>query len=402
MTKKVEFIWEDEAGKELATFKSKNTTKLFNKLKQGTPLKLHIQEDGFGKQFVGNYIVKGLDNEPIPPEMNIPPEMAIKTPINGTVNTEIVMAANISDPDGRIIDTEWVQLIGPPVTLTVKEDGEYSATFKPTVAGQYSFLANAFDDRGAKVGQEVIVNVGTGEPIEPPVEPPVEPAPEPPTGNVLYDSKIHSKLHDGKKRTIKTEGFLTPNGLGMECRASGNPRVVVNEDGTYSLVTDAGHGRYYLHVHNINTTSEITAAFWNEQPGQDISMKKWSRHNEGGDCDNRYGGRGLSVDRSGWGEKREDCHNVHSQSTSGSLPAKMETKKFNVWRFTVKEENGKMRMIGEMDGKKFMDKLDSSPKPYMIDISKYLGKNQSYEWVRSNNEKAAGEIRIKQHRVLKA
>src|SRR6185503_1410253 len=55
---------------------------------------------------------------------------------------------------------------------------------------------------------------------------PPPPPPPPPTGEVLYDSHIHSKLHDGNVRTIaKSEGAVTPNGLGIENHASGNPKV---------------------------------------------------------------------------------------------------------------------------------------------------------------------------------
>lgn len=398
MTKKVEVIIKDAQDKEIATYKTKTLTKLFNKLKQDTRVKIFIKEDGLGEQFNGDYVVKGLDNEPLPPDMNEPPIIQIQTPMNGTVNTDVVMKAQINDPDGQVIDTEWKQLTGAPVAIIVKEDGEYSGTFKPTEVGQYSFLLNAFDNKGAKVGQEIIVNVSTST-----TEPPPGPGPtEPPTGEELYNSQKHSKLHDGKVRTIKQEGSLAPNGLGIECRASGNPRIQVNADNTFSLICDAGHGRYYLYCNQYNSTMELEAAFWNEAAGQDISKKKRSRHNEGGACENRFGGYGESSDRSGWGGKRETCHNIHDQSESGSLPSKMETKKYNVFRFTVKDEGGKVRQIAEMDGKKYMDKLDSSPKPYMVDLQSFMKPNQSYEWVRQNIDSGTGEIRIKRHRILKA
>lgn len=406
MTKKVEFIIEDENGKELKSFKSKNATKLFNKLKQGTDVKIFIQEDGMGKQFVGDYKVRGLDDEPLPPDMNQPPIISnVFMPKLAVVNTPIKMTAEIEDPDGQVIDTEWVQLIGPTVKLTVEEEGEYSAKFTPTEEGQYAFLLNAFDNKGAKSGQEIVLKVVGEEEPEPPTEPPVpEPPEEPPTpgGEELYDSRKHSKLHDGKKRTIKQEGFLTANGLGIECRASGNPRIQVNEDNTYSLITDAGHGRYYLYVHNIDTTSEYEFAFWNKLKGQDASKKKWSRHNEGGDCDKRFGGYSDSNDFTEWNGKREDCHNIHSQSKSGKMPFEIKVKEYHKYRFTVKKEGNTIRQIASVDGKEYMNKVDSSPKPYMIDTAQYLGRNQSYEWFRSNNEEGTGEIRIKSHRVLKA
>jgi hypothetical protein len=234
---------------------------------------------------------------------------------------------------------------------------------------------------------------------------PPGPGPEPPgpqpTGEVLYDSAIHSKLHDKQVRTIgDSEGTIAPNGLGIEMHASGKPRVIVNDDGTFSLICEKGHGRFYGFVLNYNATLEIEAAFWNEAPGQDLSLKLRSRHNEGGAESNRAGLYGLSIDRSGWGAKREPFHNTHDQSTSGKLPEKIETKKYFTIKFTVKDEGSGVRQIGEMNGKQFMSKMDNSPKPYMVDKALYA--KQSYFWVRSNIDSGEGEVRIKRLRILKA
>jgi hypothetical protein len=240
------------------------------------------------------------------------------------------------------------------------------------------------------------------EPPEPTPEPTPDPTPTPePTGEVLYDSHIHSKLHDGNVRTIdKSEGEVTPNGLGIEMHASGNPRVVVNADGTFSLLCDAGHGRFYGYVLNYDSTLEIEAAFWNEAPGQDLSLKLRSRHNEGGPCENRAGLYGLSIDRSGYDAKREICHNIHDQAESGKIPITPKTKEYFIIRFTVKDQGNEVRQTGEMNGQAFMNKVDSSPKPYMVDKASFA--KQSYYWVRSNIDSGTGEIRIKRLRILKA
>jgi hypothetical protein len=245
----------------------------------------------------------------------------------------------------------------------------------------------------------------TFDPEEPLPEPePPEPEPEPPKpdSEVLYDSTIHSKLHDGKKRIVEQEGSLKPGGLGLECRASGKPKCVVNEDKTFSLVCGTGHGRFYFYVLNYNATLEIEAAFWNEAKGQDLSLKMRSRHNEGGAETNRFGGYGLSIDRVGYGAKREDFHNQHSQSQGGKTPEKVETKKYFKIEFTVKDEDGgkKVRQTAKMNGKDFMTKVDLSPKGYMVDKSLY--EKQSYYWIRQNIDAGSGEIRIKRVRVLKA
>jgi hypothetical protein len=231
-------------------------------------------------------------------------------------------------------------------------------------------------------------------------EPGPEPGPEP-TGEVLYDSMINSKLHDGNVRTIKdAEGAVTPNGLGIEMHASGNPRVVVNADKTFSLLCDAGHGRFYGYVLNYDSTLEIEAAFWNEAGGQDLSLKTRSRHNEGGAGENRFGGYGLSIDRSGYDAKREIFHNEHDQAQSGKLPVTPKTKEYFTIRFTVKDQGNEVRQTGEMNGQVFMNKVDSSPKPYMVDRASFA--KQSYYWVRSNIDSGTGEIRIKSLRILKA
>src|SRR4030095_6811368 len=221
MTKKAKVtIWKQDGTTKINDFYSKTLTAELNKLSAGTVVKLSIQENDFGDQFVGDYVVKGLPGEPIEP---VPPE-----------------------PEQ------------PPVTPPVE----------PPV-------------------------------VTPPVEPPVV-TPPAPTGDVLYDSTVHSKLHDSKVRTFEKEGSISPNGLGVECRASGSPKGQVNADGTFSLICGAGHGRFYFYVCNYDATLEITFAWWNEAKGQDLSLKMRSRHNEGGAETNRFGGYGFSVDRTSY------------------------------------------------------------------------------------------------------
>src|SRR4030095_13316735 len=230
MTKKAKVtVWKADGTTKLSDFYSKTLTSTLNKLMAGTVVKLSIQENDFGDQFVGDYVVKGLPGEPEEP---VPPE-----------------------PEQ------------PPVTPP---------------------------------------------PVEPPVTPPVEPpvtAPPQPTGEVLYDSTVNSKLHDGKVRTVDAEGAITPNGLGCECRASGSPKLQVNADQTFSLLCGVGHGRFYLYCLNYDATLEIEAAWW--KGDGDCSLKMQSRHNEGGDCANRFGGYGLAIDRANYNAKSEICHNEH-------------------------------------------------------------------------------------------
>ena len=340
----------------------------------------------------------GSGGGPPPPPVNLPPVIQTQASVTGKVNQEVTLTATITDPDDVLEDVNFLQT-GGPVTVTDTETSEaggiYKAKFTPPQAGTYTFIVEAFDTRNARSEQQIAVVVDT---IVIP----------PPTGDVLYDSHIHSKLHDGKKRTIKQEGTIAPNGLGVECRASGNPRIQVNEDGTFSLLCDKGHGRLYFYVLNYNAKMELEWAFWNSASGQDNSLKMRSRHNESGKtCDggspidgNRFGGYGLAIDRSGWGAKREPTHNCHDQSKSGSTPVKPDTKKFVKTVFTVKDVSGKVNQLGAIDGQQFMNKTDDSPKPFMVDVALY-GK-QSYVWIRQNIDSGTGELRIKSLRILKA
>ena len=332
-----------------------------------------------------------------PPPINQPPVINTTPSLKGTLNQEVTLSAHITD-DGNILeDVAWIQTGGPvnvPDIESIEPNGIYKTKFTPTLPGTYTYLVEAFDTQNARSAQQVSVLV---DPLIPP---------QPPSGNVLYNSLVNSKLHNGIKRTIKQEGVIGPNGLGIECRASGNPRIVCNEDKTFSLVCDEGHGRFYLYVLNYNVTFKIICAFWNKKSGQDISLKDRSRHNEKGQtCDggspidgNRFGGYGFAIDWTEWGGKREPTHNCHDQSKSGSLSGIVD-QKFIVLEFTVKDEGSGVRQIGKIDGVTKMDKTDTSPKPFMVDQPLY--QKQSYLWFRQNLKQSGGEIRIKEMQVLK-
>jgi hypothetical protein len=333
-----------------------------------------------------------------PPPINQPPVIHTPGLMTGKPNEEVTLSAHITD-DGNILeDVNWLQTGGPVQVVDTESEeagGIYKTKFTPPEAGTYTYLVEAYDTQNARSAQQVSIQV------DPIIIPP------PPTGNVLYDSLINSKLHDKRVRTIKQEGCIGPNGLGVECRASGNPRIRVNEDGTFSLICDSGHGRFYLYVLNYNVTYKIICAFWNKKDGQDISLKDRSRHNEAGrTCDggspiepNRFGGYGFAIDWTEWGGKREPTHNCHDQSKSGSLSG-ITAQKYMTLEFTVKDEGSNVRQIGKVDGVTKMDKLDTSPKPFMRDQALYA--KQSYLWFRQNLKRSGGEIRIKQIQVLKA
>ena len=232
----------------------------------------------------------------------------------------------------------------------------------------------------------------------------------PPSGDIIYDSRRDSSLHDGKVRTVTHEGNLNPGGLGIECRASGNPKINVNADGTFSLVTEPGFGRFYVYAKNYNSTMEITNAIMTGNTDNE-SLKMRSRHNEPGQsCSggspidgNRFGGYGFAISKNGWDAKRELTHNCHDQSKSGSIPKNIEIGKMFKAIFTVKDEGNSVKQLGSidyMDGsgpKQVMDKTDTSPETFMVNQDLY---NQtSYFWVRNNGN---GEIKIERLIIKKA
>jgi hypothetical protein len=322
------------------------------------------------------------------PPANIPPQIEVDTTISGSVGEEISMLAKITDLDGLVEDVNWIQKSGVEVILATQEiPSNYLARFTPAQAGSYSFEVEAFDNKQARTAKTIAVTV---EQVNPP---------QPPTpGTLIYDSHRDSTLHDGVVQTLTKVGNIGAGGLGLECRASGSPKIQKNADKTFSLKCQSGHGRFYGYCKNYNVRMEIECAFWNSVSGQDLSLKLRSRHNEGGDCSNRFGGYGCAPDRDGWNAKRETCHNIHDQSKSGSLPKKPQTGQYNIWKFSVKDEGSSVRQTGEMDGVKFMDKVDTSPKAYMRDKASF--EKQSYYWVRQNVDSGTGEIRIKSLKIF--
>lgn len=218
-----------------------------------------------------------------------------------------------------------------------------------------------------------------GPPPGPAPGPVIGPAP----GTLLHDSALHTKLHNGILRTVAGEGIY-------ECRASGNPRIRVNADHTFSLLCDSGHGRFYVYVPNYNVYMIIVLGWGNQVAGQDVSLKLRSRHNEADPCNNRFGGFGFAYDRSGFSAKTEPCHNNHVSVASGSLPFKLATGQFATVEFSVKDEGSGTRQIAKINGSQIMNKViarQAAPAS--------LFGPRSYIWVRQNVDSGTGELRIK-------
>lgn len=275
------------------------------------------------------------------------------------------------------------------ITWTSQKRVNYSVSldhrtlnFTPPYNGTFPFQIRV--QAGPEVKTAVTyINVGT---VSPSPSPSPSPTPIPTAGTLLYDSHLHSKLHNGIVRRFTAEGNL-------ECRASGNPYIQVNADGTFSL-WDSDLGRFYLYVNNYNVMMEIVFAFG--QGNQTLSLKLRSRHNEGDPITNRFGGYGFAVSRTEYDAKREPYHNTHDEALSGSLGKNLGTGIYHTIQFSVKDMPKPVE-TAVLDGVRVRQWTDTNPQPYMVNPQLYA--QRSYIWVRQNTTQLT-ENRIKSLKLL--
>lgn len=251
-----------------------------------------------------------------------------------------------------------------------------------------------------------LVSTVTFTPVTSPPPGNIPPGTEPPGGEVLYDSTLHSTLHNGVARTITgTEGSTSAGGKGVKMAGTGSPKIVVNADKTFSLWCGSGYGRFYCYIKNYDATMDIECAFMNSVGGQECIAQLRSRYLESGDCTNRFAGYVVSVMRDGYKAERLEC----SGGTSLTLKAKTAfpsgtavpaTGKYFTLQFTVKKEGDDVRLIGTVSGKQVLNQLDSSPKPGMVNQSLY--DSQSYFGIQQHVTSGTGELRIKRLRLIQA
>jgi F5/8 type C domain len=187
----------------------------------------------------------------------------------------------------------------------------------------------------------------------------------PPTG-VLWDSNVDGKWNNGTMRTITTkQNGQQPCDKSIFVAASGNPKLVIDGNGIAHLVGGSGG------VDN-------------------LSLKLRSRHQAGGEPENRAGGEGIAITNSSFSCQRENYHNVHDTIKNGSLPKSFTDNKWFKIKFSCKDESaGKIRLkasIDYLDGqgyKEFMNVVDSGAPDYFF--NKNMFKALSWFWVRLNN-----------------
>lgn len=226
----------------------------------------------------------------------------------------------------------------PNIILRVALDRK-SVSFTPTEKKIYTIIV--IED-----GKQRKVEVDCRE-----IQPTPEPTPSPQPTGVLWDSNINGKWNDGNKRTITVkQGGQTPDDKSIFVAASGSPKLVIDGDGIAHLVSGSGG------VDN-------------------LSLKLRSRHQEGGDCANRFGGHGCSIDSKEINFKTESCHNEHENSKSFSHGITIGQEWHHI-QFTCKD----LKVGCSVDGKKIGE--------HSITISngsKEKCDQNSYFWIRLNN-----------------
>jgi hypothetical protein len=184
---------------------------------------------------------------------------------------------------------------------------------------------------------------------------------------------------------------------GVTTAASGNPKWTTEAGGVGKLSCGSGHCRVYIAVKNHNARMEgeymYTGAVTN------LSLRLRSRHQEGGSCENRFGGFGAAIQKSGEVEfQTESCHNNHENSKSGQQSPAPVAGKWYKFAYSCWDSSDKKSVNFKLDinGKTVLTGNHPSPKPYFMDEA--LHNQKSYIWLRSNNS-GSGTISFRNFKV---
>lgn len=186
---------------------------------------------------------------------------------------------------------------------------------------------------------------------------------------------------------------------GVTTAASGNPKWTTEAGGVGRLSSGSGYGRVYIAVKNYNARME--GEFNYSGAVNTISLRLRSRHQEGGACENRFGGFGAAIHPDGEVEfQTESCHNLHENNIKGQIPGGG-PKPGQWYRFAYscydspdkKSVNFKL----DFNGRTVLTGKHPSPKPYYMDEASF--RQKSYIWLRSNNT-GNGSIAFRNFRVV--
>lgn len=93
-------------------------------------------------------------------QVNEPPMITVRSPIEGVFNQTVIINASISDPDGNVTSIIWNQEDeSGPVNMNISQDKQ-SMAFIPTQNVTYVFSVEAIDDNGSATLESVQVNIG--------------------------------------------------------------------------------------------------------------------------------------------------------------------------------------------------------------------------------------------------
>lgn len=183
---------------------------------------------------------------------------------------------------------------------------------------------------------------------------------------------------------------------GVKTAASGNPKWSAGAGGVGTLSCGSGHCRIYIDVKNHNARME--GEYMYNGSVDNLSLRLRSRHNEGGSCENRFGGFGVAIYPDGALKfQTESCHNNHENT----INSKSTPKQANKWyRFAYScYDSPDKRSVNfklDIDGKTVATGKHPSPKPYYMDEN--LHNQKSYIWIRSNNS-GSGTISVRNFKV---
>ena len=208
-------------------------------------------------------------------------------------------------------------------------------------------------------------------------------------GTVIWSSK--GVWDNGKDRTFTS---TDPDNSDSQMRAGENRSCHVDGKGTAYF--SGARGRMYWYRTNYDFIMQFDIV-WNKTI-DNIGLRGRSRHNEGGGCDNAFGGYGANMHIDVIDFKSEDSHDEGGGwgSSEFKYPQPLESgQKYGI-RFTCKD-NPKPTFTFEIDyndGKGFIQvakAVDDKPVPCRVNRKSF--EEISYLWLRTNG-KAPKDIAI--------
>ena len=355
-------------------------------------VEVYTQIDGEMKQLLGKVTYKP-DGTPDPTEDKFP---TVDAGENQTVKEGVTVTLDGSaQDDGTITSSQWILPDG--IVPTEENEKELIVKFKaPTIPiGQDYLLLSCTlaveDDKGQPASKQCLITV-----VKDITQPPVPPIP--PAGNSLYNSNTIGRWGENRIVTDFDPLFPQPfvNGKGFSLNASGTNAKAVIENGVLTLSANKGHKRIYIDSSNYNTftTGEIR---FNDLIVRNSTIQKQSRHNHGGELENKFGGFNHLIDLEGQkcGLKIELWHtgptpNHIDGGNEVDLPFKIEVGQWVFFKVTDKINGRDVLSRTELSqdgqnwklGKEFTYDLKDSKYDFIFNKPLYL--QSSATWYRIN------------------